>query len=177
MTLLSLDDCHNLIVRARFLITCSAQLRRVVGGRTSWLRRPTGEAVRPLCGVAESTPWLSFPRNSWGGVVVPMRKGRRPWLGFAADENARPPAAPHGCSSRSRRSRASAPSPVASPTRRSAAPGNRTLFDMPWWHAVAERDHEIQNPTSREKIVSLGHAVRLTLASHVLAVARGKDGP
>ena len=48
---------------------------------------------------------------------------------------------------------------------------------MPWWHAVAERDHEIQNPTSREKIVSLGHAVRLTTASHVLDVACGKAGP
>ncbi len=48
---------------------------------------------------------------------------------------------------------------------------------MPWWHAVAERDHEIQNPTSREKIVLLGHVLGLTPDSSVLDMACGKGGP
>jgi ubiquinone/menaquinone biosynthesis C-methylase UbiE len=48
---------------------------------------------------------------------------------------------------------------------------------MPWWHAIAERDHEIQNPTSREKVVSLGRFLRLTPKSHVLDIACGKCGP
>ena len=48
---------------------------------------------------------------------------------------------------------------------------------MPWWHAVAECDHELQNPTSREKIVLLGESLRLTAQSHVLDIACGKGGP
>jgi SAM-dependent methyltransferase len=48
---------------------------------------------------------------------------------------------------------------------------------MPWWYAVAERDHDIQNPTSREKIVQLGHVLCLTPDMHVLDVACGKAGP
>jgi SAM-dependent methyltransferase len=48
---------------------------------------------------------------------------------------------------------------------------------MPWWYAVAERDHEIQNPTSAEKVRLLGERLRLTPESHVLDVACGKGGP
>jgi SAM-dependent methyltransferase len=48
---------------------------------------------------------------------------------------------------------------------------------MPWWYAVAERDHEIQNPTSPEKIRLLGERLRLTSASHVLDIACGKGAP
>jgi predicted O-methyltransferase YrrM len=48
---------------------------------------------------------------------------------------------------------------------------------MPWWHAVAERDHEILNPTSREKLVLLGHFLGLTPDSSVLDIAAGKGGP
>jgi precorrin-6B methylase 2 len=48
---------------------------------------------------------------------------------------------------------------------------------MPWWYAVAERDHDIQNPTSPEKILLLGERLRLTKASHVLDIACGKAAP
>jgi SAM-dependent methyltransferase len=48
---------------------------------------------------------------------------------------------------------------------------------MPWWFAVAERDHEIQNPTSPEKILLLGERLRLGPASRVLDLACGKGGP
>jgi hypothetical protein len=48
---------------------------------------------------------------------------------------------------------------------------------MPWYHAVAERDHEIQNPTSPEKIRLLGERLRLGPETQVLDVASGKCGP
>jgi cyclopropane fatty-acyl-phospholipid synthase-like methyltransferase len=48
---------------------------------------------------------------------------------------------------------------------------------MPWWYAVAERDHDIQNPTSPEKIRLLGERLRLTAESHVLDIACGKGVP
>jgi SAM-dependent methyltransferase len=48
---------------------------------------------------------------------------------------------------------------------------------MPWWYAVAERDHDIQNPTSPEKIRLLGERLRLTARSQVLDVACGKGAP
>jgi predicted O-methyltransferase YrrM len=48
---------------------------------------------------------------------------------------------------------------------------------MPWYFAVAERDHEIQNPTSPEKIRLLGELLRLGPESHVLDIACGKGGP
>ena len=48
---------------------------------------------------------------------------------------------------------------------------------MPWYFAVAERDHEIQNPTSTEKIRLLGERLRLGHDSHVLDIACGKGGP
>jgi SAM-dependent methyltransferase len=48
---------------------------------------------------------------------------------------------------------------------------------VPWWFAVAERDHELQNPTSAEKIRLLGERLRLGPESHVLDIACGKCGP
>ena len=48
---------------------------------------------------------------------------------------------------------------------------------MPWYFAVAERDHDIQNPTSAEKIRALGEQLRLAPDSQVLDVACGKAGP
>ena len=48
---------------------------------------------------------------------------------------------------------------------------------MPWFYAVAERDHEIQNPLSPEKIRELGRRLRLGPATQVLDLACGKCGP
>jgi SAM-dependent methyltransferase len=48
---------------------------------------------------------------------------------------------------------------------------------MPWYFAVAERDHEIQNPTSHEKIRLLGERLRLGPGTQVLDMACGKGGP
>lgn len=48
---------------------------------------------------------------------------------------------------------------------------------MPWYFAVAERDHEIQDPTSAEKVRDLGRLLRLGPDSRVLDVACGKAGP
>ena len=48
---------------------------------------------------------------------------------------------------------------------------------MPWFFAVAEHDHEVQNPTSPEKIRLLGERLRLGPESLVLDVACGKAGP
>ncbi len=48
---------------------------------------------------------------------------------------------------------------------------------MPWFYAVAERDHDIQNPTSAEKIRLMGEWLRLGPESRVLDVACGKCGP
>jgi SAM-dependent methyltransferase len=48
---------------------------------------------------------------------------------------------------------------------------------MPWYYAVAERDHEIQNPTSAEKIALLGNYLRLRPEARVLDLACGKGGP
>jgi precorrin-6B methylase 2 len=48
---------------------------------------------------------------------------------------------------------------------------------MPWFYAVAERDHELQNPTSPEKIRLLGERLRLAAETQVLDVASGKCGP
>jgi SAM-dependent methyltransferase len=46
-----------------------------------------------------------------------------------------------------------------------------------WYYAVAERDHDIQNPTSPEKIRQLGEWLRLGPDSRVLDIACGKCGP
>ncbi len=48
---------------------------------------------------------------------------------------------------------------------------------MPWYHAVAERDHELQNPTSAAKIRQLGERLRLGPGSRVVDLACGKAGP
>ena len=48
---------------------------------------------------------------------------------------------------------------------------------MPWFFAVVERYHELQNPTSPEKIRLLGERIGLGPESHVLDVASGKGGP
>jgi SAM-dependent methyltransferase len=48
---------------------------------------------------------------------------------------------------------------------------------VPWYYAIAERDHEIQDPTSPEKIRQLGSLLRLGPESRVLDVACGKAGP
>jgi cyclopropane fatty-acyl-phospholipid synthase-like methyltransferase len=45
------------------------------------------------------------------------------------------------------------------------------------WYEVAERDHEIQNPTSVAKIRLLGKYLRLNDESRVLDIACGKAGP
>ncbi len=48
---------------------------------------------------------------------------------------------------------------------------------MPWFHAVAERDHVLQNPTSPEKIMLLGEHLRLGPGSDLVDLACGKAGP
>jgi SAM-dependent methyltransferase len=48
---------------------------------------------------------------------------------------------------------------------------------VPWYYSIAERDHEIQNPTSPEKIRLLGEWLRLAPETRVLDIACGKGGP
>jgi hypothetical protein len=48
---------------------------------------------------------------------------------------------------------------------------------MTWWYAVVEAAHEIQNPTSVEKIRDLGRRLGLGPGSHVRDVASGRGGP
>jgi len=48
---------------------------------------------------------------------------------------------------------------------------------VPWYYAIAEGDHELQNPMSREKIRLLGERLRLGVDSTVLDMACGKAGP
>jgi hypothetical protein len=48
---------------------------------------------------------------------------------------------------------------------------------MPWYYAVVERRHELQNPTSPEKIRLLGERLGLGPGSNVLDVAAGQCGP
>jgi SAM-dependent methyltransferase len=48
---------------------------------------------------------------------------------------------------------------------------------MPWYYAVAERYHDLQNPTSPEKIRQLGELLRLGPDLRVLDVACGTCGP
>lgn len=48
---------------------------------------------------------------------------------------------------------------------------------MTWWHFVVDARHEIQNPTSPEKIVELGKRLGLGPSSHVLDIASGVGGP
>jgi SAM-dependent methyltransferase len=46
-----------------------------------------------------------------------------------------------------------------------------------WYHVVAERDHEIQNPTSAEKLRLLGELLELGPETRVLDIACGRGGP
>ena len=48
---------------------------------------------------------------------------------------------------------------------------------IPRYYLVAERDHEIQNPTSEEKLLLLGRRIRLGPGSRVLDIASGRGGP
>ena len=48
---------------------------------------------------------------------------------------------------------------------------------MPWWFAVVEARHELQNPTSGEKIRLLGKRLGLGPESQVLDLAAGRGGP
>ncbi|HEY3211805.1 MAG TPA: class I SAM-dependent methyltransferase [Actinomycetota bacterium] len=48
---------------------------------------------------------------------------------------------------------------------------------MPSYHVVAESEHELQNPTSPEKIRLLGDRMRLGSGSSVLDVGSGRGGP
>jgi SAM-dependent methyltransferase len=48
---------------------------------------------------------------------------------------------------------------------------------MPWYYAVVEGRHELQNPTSPDKIRLLGERLGLGPGSHVLDVASGRGGP
>jgi SAM-dependent methyltransferase len=45
------------------------------------------------------------------------------------------------------------------------------------YFAIAESEHELQNPTSREKLLLLGERLRLGPGSEVLDVASGRGGP
>ena len=48
---------------------------------------------------------------------------------------------------------------------------------MAWWYAVIESRHDLQNPTSPEKIRLLGERLELGPESRVLDVAGGRGGP
>src|SRR3954453_15167365 len=48
---------------------------------------------------------------------------------------------------------------------------------MPWYYAVAERDHNLQDPTPPEKIRQLGELLRLGRGTRVLDIGCGKAGP
>lgn len=48
---------------------------------------------------------------------------------------------------------------------------------MAWWFAVVEARHDIQDPTSPEKIRLLGERVGLSAGAHVLDMAAGRGGP
>ena len=48
---------------------------------------------------------------------------------------------------------------------------------MPWWFEVVESKHELQNPTSAEKIRLLGERLGLHPGSNVLDMGSGRGGP
>ena len=48
---------------------------------------------------------------------------------------------------------------------------------MPWFHGVAERFHDIQNPIGADKIRLLGERLGLTGGQRVLDIACGRCGP
>jgi SAM-dependent methyltransferase len=48
---------------------------------------------------------------------------------------------------------------------------------IPYYYVVGEREHELQNPTTREKLLLLGERLRLGPETRVLDVASGRGGP
>src|SRR5919106_951477 len=48
---------------------------------------------------------------------------------------------------------------------------------MPWWFHVVEGKHELQNPTSAEKILLLGERLGLGPKSQVVDMGSGRGGP
>jgi SAM-dependent methyltransferase len=48
---------------------------------------------------------------------------------------------------------------------------------IPRYYVVAERDHQLQNPTSPEKLLLLGERVGLGAKTRVLDIASGRGGP
>ncbi len=48
---------------------------------------------------------------------------------------------------------------------------------MTWWFEVVESKHDLQNPTSAEKILLLGESLELGSTSAVLDMASGRGGP
>jgi SAM-dependent methyltransferase len=48
---------------------------------------------------------------------------------------------------------------------------------VPWFHGVAERYHDIQNPISAEQVRLLGERLRLGPGQRVLDIACGRGGP
>ena len=48
---------------------------------------------------------------------------------------------------------------------------------IPRYYVVAERDHELQNPTSAEKLLLLGRRLALGPGTRVLDIASGRGGP
>jgi SAM-dependent methyltransferase len=55
--------------------------------------------------------------------------------------------------------------------------GGDSLNAVSAWHELVERDHDLQNPTSVEKIKLVGLYLRLGSQTSVLDVACGKAGP
>src|ERR671935_1933475 len=55
--------------------------------------------------------------------------------------------------------------------------GGDSLLAMSAWHELVERDHDLQNPTSVEKIRLVGSYLRLGSQTTVLDVACGRAGP
>ena len=51
------------------------------------------------------------------------------------------------------------------------------MIVIPRYFIVAERDHELQNPISEEKLLLLGRRLRLDSSSRVLDIASGRGGP
>jgi SAM-dependent methyltransferase len=52
-----------------------------------------------------------------------------------------------------------------------------TFGSVPWFHGVAERYHDIQNPISADKIRLLGEHIGLAPGQRVLDIACGRGGP
>jgi SAM-dependent methyltransferase len=59
----------------------------------------------------------------------------------------------------------------------SREPGPSTFASVPWFHAVAERYHDIQNPIGADKLRLLGERIGLAPGQRVLDIACGRGGP